>query len=126
MSVSSCCCAMDARHLTSTTTTKTFIIVMVCTDTPFIYNHRALNTSPPVRLTIFSYAALSCSFLKTVIRLRFLAPNYSISGWMKGVLASLLFKEGLNMAKKIALIVCYGFTAVELLYWHGIEPGLGP
>jgi hypothetical protein len=34
---------------------------------------------------------------------------------MKGVLASLLFKEGLNMAQKIAPIVCYGFAVFELL-----------
>jgi hypothetical protein len=47
-----------------------------------------------------------------------------MSGWMKGVLASTLFKEGLNMAKKIALIVCYGFAVVEMLCWHGIGPGL--
>jgi hypothetical protein len=44
---------------------------------------------------------------------------------MKGVLASLLFKEGLNLAKKIALIVCYGFAVVELLCWYGTGPGLG-
>lgn len=52
------------------------------------------------------------------------------------MLAALLFEERLNMAKKTALILCYGLVVVEfmkeLLCWHtchrwdGTGLGLGP